>query len=141
MVGMFPSVHALPIPSPGWEKARVRGIKMMRTFPLRVGPLGNRCYSPLWSTTALYINPHEDLRKGNQMKQSQQFLGIIEREGTGYVALCPTLDIASQGMTVEEARRNLIEAIELFFETADPSEVQNRLHHEVFVTHVEVGVG
>jgi predicted RNase H-like HicB family nuclease len=75
------------------------------------------------------------------MKQPQQFIGIIEREGTGYVALCPALDIASQGMTVEEARRNLIEAIELFFETADPSEVQNRLHNEVFVTHVEVAVG
>ena len=75
------------------------------------------------------------------MKQPQQFLGIIIREGTGYVALCPALDIASQGMTVEEARQNLIEAIELFFETAEPSEVQNRLHNEVFVTHVEVAVG
>lgn len=67
------------------------------------------------------------------MKQPQQFLSIIEREGAGYVALCPALDIASQGMTVEEARLNLIEAIELFFETADPSEVQNRLHNEVFL--------
>ena len=75
------------------------------------------------------------------MKQPQQFLSIIEREGTGYVALCPALDIASQGMTVEEARRNLIEAIEVFFETAESSEVQNRLHNEVFVTHVEVAVG
>ncbi|NOT53078.1 MAG: type II toxin-antitoxin system HicB family antitoxin [Deltaproteobacteria bacterium] len=75
------------------------------------------------------------------MKHPQQFLGIIEREGTGYVALCPTLDIASQGTTVEEARRNLIEAIELFLETADPSEVQTRLQHEVFVTHLEVAVG
>jgi len=75
------------------------------------------------------------------MKQPQQFLTIIEREGTGYVALCPALDIASQGMTVEEARQNVIEAIELFFETAAPSEVQTRLHNEVFVTHVEVAVG
>jgi predicted RNase H-like HicB family nuclease len=79
--------------------------------------------------------------KGKHMKQPQQFIGIIEREGTGYVALCPELDIASQGNTVEETRRNLIEAIELFFETADPSEIQNRLHKEVFVTHVEVAVG
>jgi predicted RNase H-like HicB family nuclease len=75
------------------------------------------------------------------MKQPQQFIGIIGREGAGYVALCPELDIASQGNTVEETRRNLIEAIELFFETADPSEIQNRLHKEVFVTHVEVAVG
>lgn len=47
---------------------------------------------------------------------------IIEREGEGYVALCPELDVASQGETVEEARHNLVEALELFFEYADPSE-------------------
>jgi len=75
------------------------------------------------------------------MKQLQQFTGIIEREGDGYIALCPELDIASQGNTVEEARDNLVEAIELFFETADPSEVQRRLHSEVFVTRLEVAVG
>jgi predicted RNase H-like HicB family nuclease len=75
------------------------------------------------------------------MKQFQQFTGIIEREGDGYIALCPELDIASQGNTVEEARRNLVEAIELFFETADPSEIQHRLHSEVFVTRLEVAVG
>jgi predicted RNase H-like HicB family nuclease len=75
------------------------------------------------------------------MKQLQQFTGIIEREDDGYVALCPELDIASQGNTVEEARRNLIEAIELFFETADPSEIQQRLRGEVFITRLEVTVG
>ena len=75
------------------------------------------------------------------MKQLQQFTGIIEREGDGYVALCPELDIASQGSTVEEARRNLIEAIELFFETADSSEIQQRLRGEVFITRLEVVVG
>jgi predicted RNase H-like HicB family nuclease len=75
------------------------------------------------------------------VKQLQQFTGIIEREGDGYIALCPELDIASQGNTVEETRRNLVEAIELFFETADPSEVQHRLHSEVFVTRLEVAVG
>ena len=62
------------------------------------------------------------------MKLTQQFTAIIEREGDGYVSLCPELDIASQGDNIEEARRNLIEALELFFETADPSEVKSRLH-------------
>ncbi len=62
------------------------------------------------------------------MKQTHQLTAIIEREGDGYVSLCPELDIASQGDTVEEARLNLIEALELFFETADSSEIQNRLH-------------
>jgi predicted RNase H-like HicB family nuclease len=64
---------------------------------------------------------------------------IIERAGDGYVALCPELDVASQGDTVDEARRNLIEAVELFFETADPSEAKRRLHS--FVTRLEVNVG
>ena len=53
---------------------------------------------------------------------------IIEREGDGYLSICPELDIASQGDYIEEARRNLLEALELFFKTADLSEVKNRLH-------------
>ncbi|MGB3267092.1 MAG: type II toxin-antitoxin system HicB family antitoxin [Microcoleus sp.] len=56
------------------------------------------------------------------MKSTQQFTAIIEREGDGYVSLCPELDIASQGDNIEEARQNIIEALELFFETVDPSE-------------------
>ena len=75
------------------------------------------------------------------MKRTQQLTAIIEREGDGYVALCPELDIASQGGTVEEARRNLIEALEGFFEVADPFEVEGRLHNEVFVTRLEIAVG
>lgn len=72
---------------------------------------------------------------------SQQFTAIIEREGSGYVSFCPQLDIASQGETVEDARKNLIEALELFFETADSTEVKTRLHGEVFVTNLEVNIG
>ena len=75
------------------------------------------------------------------MAKTQQLTAIIEREDDGYVALCAELDIASQGDTVEEARSNLAEAIELFFEVADPSEIEQRLHNEVFVTSVEVAVG
>jgi predicted RNase H-like HicB family nuclease len=62
------------------------------------------------------------------MKKTRQFTAIIERETNGYVSLCPELDIASQGETVEEARNNLVEAIELFFEVADPREIENRLN-------------
>jgi predicted RNase H-like HicB family nuclease len=75
------------------------------------------------------------------MKRQQLFTAIIEREDDIYVALCPELDIASQGETVEEARDNLVEAIELFLEVADPSEIESRLHNEVFVTQVGVVVG
>ena len=58
------------------------------------------------------------------MERVQQFTAIIEREDDGFVALCPELDIASQSDSVEEARQNLAEAIELFFEVADPTEVR-----------------
>ena len=71
----------------------------------------------------------------------QKITAIIEREGDGYVALCPELDIASQGNSIEEARNNLQEAVELFFETASPEEVRRRFHGEVYVTQVEVVVG
>ena len=66
---------------------------------------------------------------------------IIEKEGAGYVSLCPQLDIASQGDTIGGARDNLQEALELFFETASAEEIQHRLHGEVFVTQVEVAAG
>ena len=71
----------------------------------------------------------------------QKLTAIIEKEGTGYVALCPELDIASQGDTVEHARDNLKEALELFFETASKEEIDSRLMSDVFVTQVEVAVG
>ena len=72
---------------------------------------------------------------------NKQLTAIIEREGSGYVALCPELDIASQGDTIEGARENLREALELFFESASPEEIKNRFHGEVYVTRLEIGVG
>jgi len=66
---------------------------------------------------------------------------IIEREGKGYVSLCPELDIASQGGSVEEARDNLREALELFFETASNEEIKQRFRDEIFITQVEVAFG
>ncbi len=71
----------------------------------------------------------------------RQLTAIIEREDDGYVALCPELDIASQGESIEEARNNLQEAVELFFETASTEEVKQRLHEEVYVTRLEIAVG
>ena len=72
---------------------------------------------------------------------NRQLTAIIEREGDGYVALCPEVDVASQGDTVDEARENLREALELFFETASPEEIRGRLHEEVYITNVEIVVG
>lgn len=72
---------------------------------------------------------------------NRQLTAIIEREGNGFVALCPELDIASQGETIEAARKNLQEALELFFETASLTEIKDRLHEEVYITRIEVAVG
>ncbi len=55
------------------------------------------------------------------------FTAVIEQEGDGYVALCPELDIASEGHTVEEARLMLKEAVELFFECASEKEIGRRM--------------
>jgi predicted RNase H-like HicB family nuclease len=66
---------------------------------------------------------------------------IINREGGGYVALCPELDIASQGDSIEEARDNLREAVELFFECASPAEIERTGFQETYITHLEVSVG
>jgi predicted RNase H-like HicB family nuclease len=75
------------------------------------------------------------------MLANMYLTAIVEEEGDGFVALCPELDVASQGATVEEATENLREAVELLLECADPSEVSCRLKSRVFVTHFEVHVG
>lgn len=71
---------------------------------------------------------------------TRQFTMVIEREDDGYVALCPGVDVASQGGTVDEARSNLIEALGLFFETASPEELSERMHQEVYISQVEVAI-
>ena len=65
----------------------------------------------------------------------------IRREDDGFVALCPELDIASQGGSIEEARANLKEAVELFLESAHPNVINERLNGEVYVTTLEVNFG
>ena len=72
---------------------------------------------------------------------TRQLTAIIEREGDGYVALCPEVDVVSQGDTVSEARDNLEEALALFFETASAEETKGRLCNEMYVTPVQIPVG
>jgi predicted RNase H-like HicB family nuclease len=74
------------------------------------------------------------------MAHVQQVTALIERDGDGYVALCPEFDIASQGDTVEEARHNLVEALTLFFETADESELRDRLQTEIYITRLDIPI-
>lgn len=62
-----------------------------------------------------------------------QFTAVIEREDDWFVATCPEVDVVSQGKTIEDARANLLEAVELFFEVASPSEIRRRLKKETYV--------
>jgi len=71
------------------------------------------------------------------MSTTLSYTAIVEREGDGFVALCPELDVASQGDTLDEAMANLREAVELFLECADPSEIESRTRSEVFITRFE----
>jgi len=67
------------------------------------------------------------------MSKVLQLTAVIEREENGYVATCQELGVVSQGKTVEEARLNLVEAVEGFFEVASPSEIRRRLKKETYV--------
>jgi predicted RNase H-like HicB family nuclease len=81
----------------------------------------------LWSTS-----------KGSEVSMpTSSYTAILEKEGDLYVALCPELDVASQGESVEGALANLKEAVELFLESADPAEITRRLHGEVFITRFD----
>jgi predicted RNase H-like HicB family nuclease len=67
----------------------------------------------------------------SQMTIKHRFTLIIERENELYVALCPELDIATQGHTIEEACANLQEVLELFFEVVSLPEIEHRIHFEL----------
>lgn len=72
---------------------------------------------------------------------TKRLTAIIQRDDDGFVALCPELDIASQGDSIEAARENLREALELFFQCASTGEIQQRLGGEILVTQIEVAIG
>ncbi len=67
------------------------------------------------------------------MSKVLQLTAVIEREENGYVATCQELGVVSQGKTVEEARLNLVEAVEGFFAVASPSEIRRKLKKETYV--------
>jgi len=61
------------------------------------------------------------------VSDSLELSAVVWREEGLYVALCPELDVASQGKSVEEALRNLKEALELYLDDEDvekPSRVE-----------------
>ena len=70
----------------------------------------------------------------------KRFTAILHKEEDMYVALCPELDIASQGYTIEEAKENLKEAVSLFFECASKEEIEERLSEDLYITPIEVSI-
>ncbi len=57
---------------------------------------------------------------------------------SGFTALCPELDVASQGETEDEAAANLREAVDLLLETAPRAEIQRRYRPGVRIRSMEV---
>ena len=43
-----------------------------------------------------------------------RFFGQIKQKGKWFIAYCPPLDLSTQGKTMDEAKKNLIEASQLF---------------------------
>jgi len=69
----------------------------------------------------------------------QLLLGISVKEETegGYSVVCTDLDIASQGETVEEAKKNIREAVELYIESAEDLGIIDEVLEKVGVTRKE----
>jgi predicted RNase H-like HicB family nuclease len=71
---------------------------------------------------------------------SYKFTIIITQEGKWYVSKCVELGVASQGKTIEEAQKNLTEAIELYLD----DQPKSKLHFSKkapFVTTLEIRHG
>ena len=64
----------------------------------------------------------------------KSFTVIIRKGEKQFVALCPEVDVVSQGYTVEEALSNLKEAVELYIEVMGFPDKFN----ETFVVNFEV---
>ncbi len=60
---------------------------------------------------------------------------IIQKEENWYVAKCLDNNVASQGKSIEEAIKNLREALELYYTDEEPV-----MPKEVYITTVEVTV-
>lgn len=60
---------------------------------------------------------------------------IIQKEDNWYVAKCLDNNITSQGKTIEQAMKNLKEALELYMQDEEPVKPK-----EIFVTTLEVAI-
>ena len=71
---------------------------------------------------------------------SKKFTAIITKEDKWYVAHCIELGVVSQGMTIEKARANLKEAVELYLESFGTEDLPES-KDEVILYPLEVTIG
>lgn len=69
---------------------------------------------------------------------SRSLTVTIARDGSGYVATCPALEVVSPGDSISEARNNIKAALELYFGAATLGEINGGIKDEVYVRQVEV---
>jgi predicted RNase H-like HicB family nuclease len=70
-----------------------------------------------------------------------QFNAIIEKDDYGYFAFVPSLKgCVSQGDTMEEALRNIKEAIELYIETLNQDEINSLAKQDYLIAPVEINI-
>ena len=66
---------------------------------------------------------------------------VIEEDNDGFYAYCPQLEgCQSQGDSLEEAKQNIHEAVELYIETLSDEEKQSLLQKKVISLMLEVQV-
>lgn len=100
-------------------------------------------FTPLPNPTPFSRLPRPDLAPTLPVVKTRipgSFTAILRRSEKSWVALCLQLDVVSQGKTVEDARANLTEAVELFLETASPAEIKQRTRGEVYISPLEPAV-
>ncbi len=65
-----------------------------------------------------------------------ELTAIIKKGEKQFVALCPEIDVVSQGFSVEEALNNLKEAVEVYIEEMGlPEEIKRS---DTLIAHFEV---
>lgn len=72
------------------------------------------------------------------MQNINSFTAVIRKGEKQFVALCPEVDVVSQGYTIEEATANLKEAVELY---VDEMGLPETLNNETFLVRFDLPVG
>lgn len=72
------------------------------------------------------------------MQDKNSFTAIVRKGEKQFVALCPEVDVVSQGYTIEEAVSNLKGAVELYVEEIGLPEI---VSNETFLVRFDLPIG